>query len=54
MPKFETKNTILGIFDKICLILVFFCKNFKKAIVKSEISIHKFFYFQNFLKNQKA
>ena len=44
----------LGIFDKECLIWVFLGKNFKKTIVRFEISTLKFVYLQNFTKKQKC
>ena len=44
----------LGIFDKECLIWVFLGKNFKKTIVRFEISTFKFVYLQNFMKKQKC
>ena len=44
----------LGIFDKECLIWVFLGENFKKTIVRFEISTLKFVYLQNFMKKQKC
>ena len=44
----------LGIFDKECLIWVFLGKNFKKTIVRFEISTLKFVYLQNFTKKEKC
>ena len=44
----------LGIFDKECLIWVVLGKNFKKTIVRFEISTLKFVYLQNFMKKQKC
>ena len=43
----------LGIFHQECLIWVFLGKNFKKTIVRFEISTLKFVYLQNFTKKQK-
>ena len=44
----------LGIFHQECLIWVFLGKNFKKTIVRFEISTLKFVYLQNFTKKQKC
>ena len=50
MPIFGTKKALLSNFDQECFIWVFFGKNFKKTIVKFEISTLKFVFFQNFAK----
>ena len=44
----------LGIFHQECLIWVFLGKNFKKTIVRFEISTLKFVYLQNFTKKEKC
>ena len=44
----------LGIFHQECLIWVFLGKNFRKTIVRFEISTLKFVYLQNFPKKQKC
>ena len=64
MPKFETKNALLGYFlpkmpyvgnfDQKYLIWVFLGENFKKTIAIFEISTLKFVYLQNFTKKQKC
>ena len=53
MPRLGPKMPILGIFDQKCLIWTFFGKNFKKTIVRFEISTFKFVCLQNFTKKQK-
>ena len=50
MPKFDLKNTLLGIFDQKCLVLVIFGKKCRKPIVIFKISILNFVNFQNFAK----
>ena len=48
------KISYLGIFDQKCLNWVFLGKDFKKTIVRFEISTLKFVYLQNFPKKQKC
>ena len=45
--------SILGIFDQKCLIWIFVAKNFKKNIVRLEISTFKFVFLQSFSKKIK-
>ena len=53
MPKFDLKNTLLGIFDQKCLVLIILGKKFRKPIVILEISILNFVYFQILRKKSK-
>ena len=48
------KMSYLGIFDQKCLNWVFLGKDFKKTIVRFEISTLKFVYLQNFTKKEKC
>ena len=48
------KMSYLGIFDQKCLNWVFLGKDFKRTIVRFEISTLKFVYLQNFTKKEKC
>ena len=54
VPKFGTKNTLLGCFWQKSLIWVFLGENFKKTFVIFENSSLKLIYLQNFTEKEKC